>query len=782
MKTRQLITGAFALIMALATTMNAQIFQNMAGGIGSVNNLASYGAKLYESNGNVYACYQQYGPTITTIKKWDGTSWSTLPAPPNQLVRAIKEYNNELYIGTYDWLAGGNFYRLSGSSWVPVFSNFTGVVWDLEVHNGLLLCGGAFTIGTTSQKNVTAYNGNTMVPMPAMRTNDTVRDIHIINNEIWVAGAFRNVNGVNDSVSVKKLENGTSWEWQAAAYKNGPTYYPHLNGVFDYKGKVYVTGKGLYEIANDTAYKVGSMDYIRSFTEFDGFVYLADPYNVYVFDGGSLFQNNSFPNQTSAFASSSSNLYAFFGDKSKINGVDFGHVLRMGHQSLGLLRGKVYVDNNLNCTFDQGVDLTAPAMMVPIQVFNTFHMSSTDGQGNYSVYLPAGTYPIQSPVGTLPIHKYYQAACNTPPSVSVVASQTTNQDFVFAHDGTTDIESIVHMYGGQRVRQGFTERGVAALRNPGIAINGPVSLKLTIPSTVTFISSTPAPTSTNGNTFTYTFPNIGQAEEKAVFFTIKIDTSTNSIGDTLCWYSEASPVSGDVDLSNDNYTTCTAVLAAYDPNDKTPSVAESLPGLTRLDYHIRFQNTGTDTAYTVKIVDTLESYFDPASIMINGSSHNYSFHTSDNNVIAWTFNNILLPDSGANYDGSQGFVNFSIDVDPTLNVGDIVDNDAEIYFDFQPAVHTNHAKTVIVSVLDLGEVLERQTSLGVYPNPAHGLFYIENSLNEKQEVKLIDATGKVVRSISLQPEMKAEVRTESLALGMYFINDGSNTHRVIITP
>ncbi|WP_417600736.1 T9SS type A sorting domain-containing protein [Owenweeksia hongkongensis] len=86
------------------------------------------------------------------------------------------------------------------------------------------------------------------------------------------------------------------------------------------------------------------------------------------------------------------------------------------------------------------------------------------------------------------------------------------------------------------------------------------------------------------------------------------------------------------------------------------------------------------------------------------------------------------------------------------------------------------------SVLSTGEFLEKQTSLSVYPNPAHGLFYIENSLNEKQEVELIDATGKVIRNISLQPEMKAEVGTESLAPGMYFINNGSNTHRVIITP
>ena len=85
-------------------------------------------------------------------------------------------------------------------------------------------------------------------------------------------------------------------------------------------------------------------------------------------------------------------------------------------------------------------------------------------------------------------------------------------------------------------------------------------------------------------------------------------------------------------------------------------------------------------------------------------------------------------------------------------------------------------------VLSTDELVDKQPTLSVYPNPAHGLFYIENSLNQKQEVKLIDATGKVIRNISLQPSMKAEVGTGNLAPGMYFINNGSNTHRVIITP
>ena len=42
-----------------------------------------------------------------------------------------------------------------------------------------------------------------------------------------------------------------------------------------------------------------------------------------------------------------------------------------------------------------------------------------------------------------------------------------------------------------------------------------------------------------------------------------------AVGDTLVWYSDIIPVSGDIDASNDNDSTWTRVAGAYDPNDKT---------------------------------------------------------------------------------------------------------------------------------------------------------------------------------------------------------------------
>ncbi|MBK6995567.1 MAG: SprB repeat-containing protein [Lewinellaceae bacterium] len=75
---------------------------------------------------------------------------------------------------------------------------------------------------------------------------------------------------------------------------------------------------------------------------------------------------------------------------------------------------------------------------------------------------------------------------------------------------------------------------------------------------------------------------------------------------------------------------CTTNIGSYDPNDKhgypVGYGADHYirPG-TDIEYLIRFQNTGTDTAFTVQIVDTLSAWLDPATIRFGASSHPYRY-------------------------------------------------------------------------------------------------------------------------------------------------------------
>ncbi len=142
------------------------------------------------------------------------------------------------------------------------------------------------------------------------------------------------------------------------------------------------------------------------------------------------------------------------------------------------------------------------------------------------------------------------------------------------------------------------------------------------------------------------------------------------------------------------HRSCAENIGSFDPNDKQgfpTGVGDDhniRPGQA-IDYLIRFQNTGTDTAFTVQIQDTLSAFLDPTTIRLGGSSHAFTWNLSGQGVINFTFNNIMLPDSNMNEPLSHGFVQFNISPYSTLPLGSRIENDAAIYFDFNEPVITN---------------------------------------------------------------------------------------------
>src|SRR5690606_34512909 len=131
------------------------------------------------------------------------------------------------------------------------------------------------------------------------------------------------------------------------------------------------------------------------------------------------------------------------------------------------------------------------------------------------------------------------------------------------------------------------------------------------------------------------------------------------------------------------------VTASFDPNDK---LAMTSSGYSNeyfyidqdewIDYTIRFQNTGTDTAFTVVITDTLNAELDMASFEQGLASHPFSVSFKPDRVVEWRFENILLPDSNVNEAASHGLVSFRIKPHLPILPGTEIENIANIYFDF----------------------------------------------------------------------------------------------------
>lgn len=188
---------------------------------------------------------------------------------------------------------------------------------------------------------------------------------------------------------------------------------------------------------------------------------------------------------------------------------------------------------------------------------------------------------------------------------------------------------------------------------------------------------------------------------------------------------------------------CRENVGAYDPNDKNGyplgyGTENNIPAGTRLNYAIRFQNTGTDTAFNVVIKDTISMALDLATLKEESASHRYAIDIDSHRVITFTFANIMLPDSNVNLAGSQGVVNFSIQPAALLQPGDYIFNEADIYFDFNEPIRTNKSRHRIAKEgLPTGvrNLRAQEVSLIVYPNPGNGLIQLQVP---NQDVRLTD--------------------------------------------
>lgn len=160
----------------------------------------------------------------------------------------------------------------------------------------------------------------------------------------------------------------------------------------------------------------------------------------------------------------------------------------------------------------------------------------------------------------------------------------------------------------------------------------------------------------------------------------------------------------------DNSDTLIQTIAcAYDPNDKIaePAGIDSMgfipPSVDFIEYTVRFQNTGTDTALNVLIKDQLDENLDWNSLAILAYSHTLETYVDHTGEISFFFDNIFLPDSNVNELASHGFVKYGINLNEGIPLGTSIYNTAEIYFDANPAVITN---TKIHTLYDCTAILE----------------------------------------------------------------------------
>ena len=240
--------------------------------------------------------------------------------------------------------------------------------------------------------------------------------------------------------------------------------------------------------------------------------------------------------------------------------------------------------------------------------------------------------------------------------------------------------------------------------NGCIATDGYVDVVL--PVELEYVDAIPAPDIIIGDTLRWLFSDMQFSDPH---FTAQIIVTTSvyaTLGEWISIKTIARPLVDDEFPGNNVKNYVIPITGSYDPNDKSVYPQgicddEYILNSDTLTYTIRFQNTGTAEAINIFILDTLSTLLDINTFKIVASSHAMVTELLPDNVLKFKFDNIYLPDSGANEIESHGYVIFEILPLPDLANFSVIDNNAAIYFDFNEPIITNSTHNTLLDELPI---------------------------------------------------------------------------------
>lgn len=365
------------------------------------------------------------------------------------------------------------------------------------------------------------------------------------------------------------------------------------------------------------------------------------------------------------------------------------------------LKGSVFYDNNYNGLKDANEGFFGNAV-VSAQKTGIDTLMITASTGKFEVDVDTGTYLIRP----------YQSPLHVPYYTAVPNFRTTSHPTYFNTDsvwfamqpvpGMRDL--FVYIVPLDPARPGFNTDYMIVYGNNGTDTVPSGTVRYVPSPLVTITSTDPVNASANSDTLIWNYVNLLPHDTGYIFVhgTIQAPPLVN-IGDTLTSSASITPLGLDQEPKDNNFILKEDVIGSYDPNDKNENHAgeitsEQVNAGEYMQYVIRFQNTGTDTAFNIYIRDTLQNKLDWNTMQIVAASHPYRLVMNDG-VCVWTFNNIALVDATTNEPNSHGYIVYRIRAKTSVLPGDLINNKASIYFDYNLPIATNTETTVVTSVV-----------------------------------------------------------------------------------
>lgn len=417
------------------------------------------------------------------------------------------------------------------------------------------------------------------------------------------------------------------------------------------------------------------------------------------------------------------------------------------------------------------------------------------------------------------------------------ACESLNQIVVKGPKTSTSFELNSNLHSGS-FRPGRTSVVNLSVANEGCeSKNGEVTLSFHGP--VNYESSSILPLSQTANSVTWNFENLSYSMDNFLSnLHFRVDTLAQ-VWDQICFEVRMTTVDGNLDTLISTTIYCFHVIASYDPNDKQvfpQGVCAEHYTLKNqaLTYTVRFQNTGNAPAIDVFLLDSLSPSFDLKTLRVLSSSHQPMItEIVGDRILKFDFKNINLADILSDEEASKGFVTFEIS--PYLNLldGTLIENNAGIYFDFNPPVITNTTWNTLTSVLPemdttivfdtlslnytfmahayteagiykrylksntgcdsliilhLAEPIVGITEhridelVQVYPNPTTGKFTLSfNRVLDHAQVKITDLQGRLVQELKITDAPGVSIELNE-APGMYFIHISTENKTMSVLP
>lgn len=407
-------------------------------------------------------------------------------------------------------------------------------------------------------------------------------------------------------------------------------------------------------------------------------------------------------------------------------------------------------------------DTYHPYMKVKINDGTTFGSSFTTTTGDYTFFTQAGTFTW------LPDFENPSWFTITPTIGAVNFPDNNNnmvtQNFCITANGNhSDVEMVIEPV--TPARPGFDAVYKLVYKNNGNQTQTLFANFGFDGTRLQYVSSSAVPYGSSSNSLAWQISNVMPFQSGSILITLHVnaptDTPAVNIGDVLAFTSFVD-ITTDEDWEDNAFNLNQVVVGSYDPNDVTcleGGIVSPIEIGEYLHYAIRFENTGTFEAENIVVrVDINPNDFNINSLQLLNASHAVETRVTGGTV-EFIFPNILLESGG------HGNVLLKVQSLNSLQQGDIVNKQANIYFDYNFPVETNNAETVFQA---LGNPdFENDNSVSIYPNPSNGMVNIKGDFNIKS-TQLFDVQGRLLQT-NIVNDTTAVIDVSSQSNGVYFI-------------